>query len=267
MNLTLAYSPCPNDTFLFDAAVHGRIDTEGLAFDVHLADIKELNTLARTGAVQVCKVSYFAYSLLRPHYTLLEAGSALGQNCGPLLISKRPLTKEDLPGCTIAIPGADTTAHLLLQFYAPNATRRQVMLFHEIMPAVASGAVDAGVIIHESRFVYPNYGLQLVQDLGQYWEDQTGLPIPLGGIVAKSELGAETIGKLNRVIRRSVEYAFANPATVMPYVRAHAQEMDEAVMRAHIDLYVNQFSVDLGPHGHAAIGKLLQTAATMQHLV
>lgn len=267
MKLSLAYSPCPNDTFLFDAAVHGRIDTEGLAFDVQLADIKELNALARAGAVQVCKVSYFAYALLQPQYTLLEAGSALGQNCGPLLISKRKISVDELQHCTIAIPGTDTTANLLLQFFAPQAARRQVLLFSDIMPAVARGAVDAGVIIHESRFVYPNFGLQLIQDLGEYWEAQTGLSIPLGGIVTKTELGPEVIGKLNRVIRRSVEYAFANTDVVMPYVRAHAQEMDESVMRAHINLYVNQYSVDLGVHGHAAVERLLQTAATMRQLV
>ncbi len=265
--LSLAYSPCPNDTFLFEALVHGRIDTEGLAFEVHLADIKELNTLARTGAVDVCKVSYFAYHFLQQDYALLEGGSALGRGCGPLIVSKHPLTKTDLTTAAIAIPGLDTTAHLLLHYYAPEAVNRHVLLFHEIMPAVARGEVDAGVIIHESRFVYPQHGLQLVQDLGAYWEQQTGLPIPLGGIVAKKTLGTETIEKLNRVLRRSVEYVFAHRETVMPYVRAHAQEMEEAVMLAHIGLYVNDYSIALGAEGHRAVAYLLKTATEMQGLV
>lgn len=267
MNLRLAFSPCPNDTFLFEAAIHNRIDTEGLQFEVVHADIKELNTLAHNQGVDVCKVSYFAYYFLQEKYTLLESGSALGQNCGPLLVSKKPLLFDDLPNATIAIPGIDTTGHLLLQFYAPQAQKRTVMLFHEIMPAVASGQVDAGVIIHESRFVYPNYGLQLVQDMGAYWETKTGMPIPLGGIIAKKELGTDVMQKLNRVLRRSVEFAFANPTLVMPYVRAHAQEMDETVMKAHIDLYVNQYSVDLGRAGHNAINTLLQVAESMKSIV
>lgn len=267
MTLSLAYSTCPNDTFIFEALVHGRVDTEGMSFDVQLADIKELNGLARMGAVQVCKVSYFAYALLQQQYALLDAGSALGRGCGPLLISKRRITPDELPQLRIGIPGADTTAHLLLHYYAPQATNRMVLRFDEIMPAILRGELDAGVIIHESRFVYPQLGLQLVADLGAHWEQQTGAPIPLGGIVAQHCLGAEVVGKLNRSLRRSIEYAIANPQVVMPYVRQHAQEMNDMVMGAHIELYVNDYSVQLGTDGQQAVNKLLHVAQPLLHLV
>lgn len=267
--MRLAISPCPNDTFLFAAALHNWVDTEGLNLDVHYADIDELNSLARNGSVDVVKISYFTYAMVRQQYQLLDSGSALGRGVGPLVVSRHPMTREQLTQSKIAIPGWGTTAHLLLQFYAPElpVENRNVRLFHDIMPAVAAGQYDAGLIIHESRFTYPQHGLHLVQDLGTYWEQQTGLPIPLGGIVAKHDLGEDVHGRLNRVIRRSAEYAFANEAQVMPYVRQHAQEMDEAVMRQHIELYVNQYSISLGDEGHAAINRLMETASTLTYLV
>lgn len=266
MKLSLAISPCPNDTFLFEPLLARRIDTEGLEFDLQFADIAELNQLARHGATDVVKLSFFTYAMVREQYALLEAGSALGRGCGPLLVSREPLTRDDLARARIAIPGVDTTAHLLLQSYAPEAVRREVRVFHEIMPAVLSSEYDAGVIIHESRFTYAQLGLQLVEDLGSYWERTTGLPIPLGAIAAKRTLGSDVIASLNRVIRRSAEYALANPDVPMPFVRAHAQEMDEAVMRAHIALYVNEFSVDLGPEGHRVVATLLERADKMIEL-
>ena len=266
MHLDFAYSPCPNDTYAFAAAVHGWVDTEGLHLSPHLADILELNRLARTGSPAVCKVSFFAYHFLRPRYRLLQSGAALGWGVGPLLAANRPLGPEDLPQARIAIPGRDTTAHLLLHHYAPQAQRREVRLFHEIMPAVASGEFDAGVIIHESRFTYPQYGLHLVQDLGAHWEATTGTAIPLGGIVARGDLGADVHARLERTLRRSIEFAHAHPERVMPYVRAHAQEMDEAVMRQHIGLYVNAHSLDLGPEGNHAVEVLLGVAAEVAAL-
>lgn len=261
--LSLAYSTCPNDTFMFEALINRRVDTEGLSFDVSTADIKELNELARAVTPDVCKVSYFAYARLREDYALLRAGSALGVGCGPLLVSKRPLLREELAEANVGIPGVDTTAHLLLQYYAPEVRKKEVLLFSEIMPAVADGRLDAGVIIHESRFVYPNFGLQLAADLGEYWETQTGLPIPLGGIVARKALGELTVAKLDRALRRSIAFAFENPEVVMPYVRSLAQELEPDVMRAHIDLYVNDYSLDYGPQGDKAIAKLLETAQTL----
>lgn len=266
MELTLGISPCPNDTFAFGAAIHGYIDTEGLRFNTQLSDIKELNLAARTGIFDVCKVSFFAYQFIRNHYTLLEAGAALGRGVGPLIVAKTPMTAADLGAAKIALPGRDTTAHLLLNFFAPHAMQRQEMLFHQIMPAVAQGRVDAGVVIHESRFTYQEHDLHLVQDLGEYWESETGLPIPLGGIVAQKRLGEAVIAKLNRVLRKSVEFAFAHPTQLMPYVAEHAQELSEDVMRKHIALYVNDFSVDLGPEGHAAVDRLLQEAQAIEVL-
>jgi 1,4-dihydroxy-6-naphthoate synthase len=266
MKLSLAISPCPNDTFLFEPLLSGRIDTEGMQFELQFADIAELNNLARHGATDVVKLSFFTYAMVREQYALLNTGAALGRGCGPLLVSREPLAREDLAQARIAIPGVDTTAHLLLECYAPDAVRREVRVFHEIMPALLNGEFDAGVIIHESRFTYAQLGLHLIQDLGNYWEQTTGLPIPLGAIAAKHSLGREVISALNRVIRRSAEFALANPDLPMPFVRAHAQEMDEAVMRAHISLYVNEFSVDLGHKGHRAVTALLERADHMIEL-
>lgn len=266
MELEFAFSPCPNDTFSFAAAVHGWVDTEGLVLRPRMADILELNRMARQGEVPVCKVSFFAYHFLRPQYTLLEAGAALGRGVGPLVVSREPLSKAQLADAQIAIPGRDTTAHLLFEYYAPEAQKREVRLFHEILSAVARGEVDAGVIIHESRFTYPDYGLHWVQDLGVFWEQQTGSPIPLGGIVARTDLGEESLARLNRVLRRSVEFGFRHPEHVQPYVAAHAQEMTEDVQRRHIQLYVTPFSLDLGSEGHRAIETLLLIAARVSAL-
>lgn len=265
MRLTLGYSTCPNDTFMFDAMVNGRIDTEGLTFGLRMADILNLNHAALAEELDIVKVSYNTYGNLRDRYTLLNSGSAMGQGCGPLLIAAEPLTIEQLvaENAPIAIPGHNTTANLLLTFREPRLTNRVEMLFHEVMPAVVEGRARAGLIIHENRFTYQDHGLVCIQDLGSYWEEQTGMPIPLGAICARRSLGPDMIAKVDRVLRRSIEYAFAHPDESMGYVRQHAQEMSESVMQAHIQLYVNDFSVDMGNRGRAAVAKLLEVGEGM----
>jgi 1,4-dihydroxy-6-naphthoate synthase len=255
MTLTLAYSPCPNDCFMFDAMVHGRIDTEGLDFDVRLLDIDALNTAAFAGEFDATKLSFHAYAYCADRYVLLDAGSALGNNCGPLLISKRDIPRAEVAagGVRIAIPGRFTTANFLCGLAFPQAQDKTPMIFSDIEPAVLEGRFDAGVIIHENRFTYEAKGLKKIIDLGEFWEDETGAPIPLGGIVVRRGLGDDVKQVLNRVMRRSVEYAFAHRAASLPYVRAHAQEMSEEVMYKHIDLYVNEYSVELGSEGRRAI--------------
>ncbi len=265
MKIKLGFSTCPNDTFMFDALVHQRIDTDGIEYEIHLADILHLNQMAAAGALDMVKISYNTYGRIRDQYTLLEAGSALGHDCGPLLISKRPLTAAEIAAgnLKVAIPGHNTTANLLLSYYAPQTANRVEMIFHEVMPAILDGTVDAGVIIHENRFTYQQLGLQLIQDLGEYWERKTGLPIPLGAIVAKKTLGEALIRKLQTQMQQSVAYAFSHPEASGDYVRQHAQEMDPAVMKAHIDLYVNEYSLELGDKGHQAVAKLLSVGTEM----
>jgi 1,4-dihydroxy-6-naphthoate synthase len=263
MNLTLAFSPCPNDCFMFDAMVHGRIDVEGLEFDVRLADVEALNTSAFTGGVDITKLSFHAYAYCAGSYVLLDAGSALGRNCGPLLISRRPITVDEAAAgrLRIAIPGKYTTANFLLGYAFPLASDKTELLFSDIEGAVKDGRYDAGVIIHENRFTYEARGLKKVIDLGEHWESTTGAPIPLGGIVIRRSLPEDVKQTVNRVLRRSVEYAFAHREASLPYVRAHAQEMSEEVMYKHIDLYVNEYSVDLGTEGRRAVEVLFRTAA------
>jgi 1,4-dihydroxy-6-naphthoate synthase len=263
MKLTLAFSPCPNDCFMFDAMVHGRIDVEGLEFDVRLADVEALNTSAFAGGVDITKLSFHAYAYCAGSYVLLDAGSALGRNCGPLLISRRPITVDEAAAgrLRIAIPGKYTTANFLLGYAFPLASDKTELLFSDIEGAVKDGRYDAGVIIHENRFTYEARGLKKVIDLGEHWESTTGAPIPLGGIVIRRSLPEDVKQTVNRVLRRSVEYAFAHREASLPYVRAHAQEMSEEVMYKHIDLYVNEYSVDLGSEGRRAVEVLFRTAA------
>jgi 1,4-dihydroxy-6-naphthoate synthase len=255
MTLTLAYSPCPNDCFMFDAMVHGRIDTEGLEFDVRLLDIDALNAAAIAGEFDATKLSFHAYPYCAGAYVLLDAGSALGNNCGPLLISKREIPRHEVAagGVRIAIPGKLTTANFLCGLAFPKAQDKTPIIFSDIEPAVLDGRFDAGLIIHENRFTYEAKGLKRIIDLGEFWEGETGAPIPLGGIVVRRAAPDGVKQALNRVMRRSVEFAFAHPEASLPYVRAHAQEMSEEVMYKHIDLYVNRYSVDLGLEGRRAI--------------
>jgi 1,4-dihydroxy-6-naphthoate synthase len=253
MKLTLGYSPCPNDTFIFDAMVHGKIDTEGLEFEVLHADVEELNRKAFNAELDITKLSYHAYAHLTEKYILLRSGSALGNNCGPLLVAARNIDKTEVENLSIAIPGKFTTANFLLSFAFPQAKNRIETLFSDIETAVFGGKVDLGVIIHENRFTYFERGLHKVMDLGEHWEKTTGLPIPLGGIVARRGFDKELLQKINRVLRRSLEYAFANPDASRDYVCANAQEMSYEVMQQHIQLYVNQYSLELGEKGIAAV--------------
>ena len=263
MKLTLGYSPCPNDTFIFDAMVHHKIDTEGLDFEVQLGDVEQLNQKAFEQTLDITKLSYHAYAYLIEHYALLTSGSALGKNCGPLLISKSAIDHQDVPTKSIAIPGKYTTANFLLSLAFPKAQQKKEMLFSDIEQEVFSEQVDAGLIIHENRFTYHERGLVKIIDLGEWWENKTQLPIPLGGIVVKRDLPVELQQKINRVLRRSVEYAFEHPEASLPYVQQHAQEMDTAVMQQHIGLYVNDFSIDLGAEGKQAIEYLFHTATDL----
>lgn len=262
MKLSLAFSPCPNDCFMFDAMVHDRIDTEGLEFSATLADIEALNHSTFAGEPDVSKLSFHAYAYCTDSYVLLDAGSALGRNCGPLLIARRPIAREEVERgqISIAIPGKYTTANFLCGLAFPAAQNKTEVLFSEIEPALLAGKFDAGVIIHENRFTYQAKGLRKIVDLGEFWEAETGAPIPLGGIVVKRSLPDDVKQAINRVMRRSVEYAFAHRNASLPYVRAHAQEMSEEVMYQHIDLYVNEYSVDLGRDGRRAVEVLFDRA-------
>jgi 1,4-dihydroxy-6-naphthoate synthase len=262
MNLSLGFSPCPNDCFMFDAIVNRRIDLEGLTFSVRMEDVEALNKAAFAGGVDVTKLSYHAYAYCADRYVLLDAGSALGRNCGPLLISKRPIAKEEVAagGVRIAIPGRYTTANFLLGLAFPSASDRTELLFSEIEPALLAEHFDAGLIIHENRFTYAAKGLRKIIDLGEFWEETTGAPIPLGGIVISRSLPDDVKQRVNRVLRQSVEYAFAHRGDSVAFVREHAQEMSEDVMYRHIDLYVNEYSVDLGPEGRRAVELLFDRA-------
>lgn len=263
MALSLGFSPCPNDCFMFDALVHRRIDMEGLEFTVTMDDVEALNRAAFAGAIDVTKLSYHAFAHCASHFALLDAGSALGRGCGPLLISRRPIAPSVVAagGCRIAIPGRYTTANLLLQLTFPQARHTVPMVFSDIERAVLEGQVDAGVIIHENRFTYEARGLRKVIDLGDAWERTTGAAIPLGAIVVSRSLPVPVQQAIDRVLRRSVEFAFANPGASRAFVRAHAQEMDDQVMAQHIALYVNEFSLTLGSEGRHAVETLFARGA------
>ncbi len=258
--MQIGYSPCPNDTFIFDALVHDRVDTEGLRFEPVLADVEALNQWAFAGKLEVTKLSYHAFAYLTERYALLHSGSALGNNCGPLLIGKVPMSEAEINAAEIAIPGRLTTANFLLSMAFPQALRKRELLFSAIEDAVLTGETGAGLIIHENRFTYAQRGLVKLLDLGEHWEQTTGLPIPLGGIAVRRDLPEAVQQKIGRVLRRSVEYAFANPEASKPYVREHAQAMDDAVMQAHIDLYVTDYTVDLGEKGRQAVTYMFDTA-------
>jgi 1,4-dihydroxy-6-naphthoate synthase len=263
MTLSLGYSPCPNDCFIFDALVHKKIDTEGLDFDVQLEDVETLNRKALKGELDITKLSFHAYGYVMDQYILLRAGSALGFNCGPLLISKHPIHNAGEEIKTVAIPGKMTTANFLLSLAFPNLIHKTEYVFSDIENAVLHGEVDAGLIIHENRFTYADKGLKKVMDLGEYWESLIHAPIPLGGIVIKRNADTALQQQVNRLIRRSVEFAFANPESCMPYVKAHAQEMSEVVMKKHIALYVNDFSADLGETGSKAVKLMFDKAMSL----
>ena len=261
MKLTLGFSPCPNDTFIFDALVNKKIDTEGLEFETVLEDVQTLNQWALAGKLDFSKISYGVLPLVLNEYVLLNSGGALGKGVGPLLItnSVHGISIAEINNSTVAIPGKNTTAHMLFSLAFPRATNKVFKVFNEIEEALINREVNAGVIIHENRFTYQQKGLIKLVDLGEFWETETGLPIPLGGIVAKKNLEKILVDQVDRLIRKSVEYAFENDyKELSAYVKQHAQEMSESIMRMHIDLYVNNYSFDLGEDGKKAVKKLLE---------
>ena len=259
MKLTIGFSPCPNDTFIFDALVNKKIDSEGLEFDTVLEDVETLNRWSFEGKLDITKLSYPAYFHNLDKYVLLNSGAALGKGVGPLLISKKNDPNKKIEDSFIALPGENTTANLLFSFAYPNAKRKKFMIFSEIEDAVLKGETDLGVIIHENRFTYQQKGLHKVMDLGEYWQEQMQSPIPLGGIAIKRSIGVETARMAERLIRKSIEFAFTNYPLVTDYVKQHSQEMAEDVMRQHIELYVNDYSLDLGEDGKKAISVLFET--------
>lgn len=260
--LTIGYSPCPNDTFIFYALVHGKVRVVGMDFHEQLEDVETLNRLALGNRLDITKISYHALGHLRERYALLRSGGALGRGCGPLIVARPGVGLADLKQGAIAIPGTLTTAHLLLRLFDPSLTNVLVMSFDRVLNAVSRGEAIAGLIIHESRFTYPRYKLEKLLDLGEWWEKHSELPIPLGGILGKRSLGNETLLKVEAAIRESLHYANSHPDEVLDYCRQHSQEMDESVMKSHIDLYVNDYSLDLGQEGLAAVRRLFEEAET-----
>lgn len=258
--LTIGYSPCPNDTFIFYGLTHGKVTVPGIGFRERLEDVETLNQLALDGVLDITKVSYHALGYLRDRYALLRSGGALGRGCGPLVVARPGTSLDDLPKGAVAIPGKLTTAWLLLRLFDPRITNVAVMTYDRIMSAVAEGSVTAGLIIHESRFTYPSHGLVKLLDLGAWWERESGLPIPLGGILGKRSLGRDALLAVEEAVRRSLDYGRSHPDEVLTYCACHAREMDKTVMKKHIDLYVNEFTHDLGDEGIAAVRTLFREA-------
>ncbi len=258
MKLTLGFSPCPNDTFIFDALVNKKIATEGFEFEAVLADVETLNQWALEGKLDITKLSFPAFFRSLEHYTLLNAGSAVGKGVGPLLItdSQQEIIDDEINQASIALPGANTTANLLFTFAYPDAKDKTFMLFSAIEDALVNKETDLGVIIHENRFTYQQKGLKKVKDLGEYWEQKMELPLPLGGIAINQSVKRSVALKVNELIRKSLEFAFKNYPVITDYVKQYSQEMSEDVMRQHIDLYVNDYSLDLGDDGKLAIESL-----------
>jgi 1,4-dihydroxy-6-naphthoate synthase len=272
MKLSIGFSPCPNDTFIFEALINKKIDSEGLEFEVMLEDVETLNEWVLQGKLDITKLSFPAFFQSLDKYALLNTGSALGKGVGPLLISKydpdsyrERSTEYEIDEKTIAIPGINTTANLLLSFAFPDAKEKVPMIFSAIEDAVLTGKTDLGVIIHENRFTYQIKGLHKVIDLGEYWEKKMKVPVPLGGIAVKRTVDKLIRLKIDKLIRKSIEYAFANYPLMSDYVKQHSQTMSEEVMRQHIDLYVNDYSLELGNEGKQAIEKLFEIFFTMQH--
>lgn len=267
MKLTLGISPCPNDTFIFDALIHHKIDTEGLTFDIVFEDVETLNKKAFNNELDITKLSFYAYMHALEQYVLLHSGSALGFGVGPLLISKAAHTFSDIqksPQLRIGIPGEYTTANFLLTTALPQHQNKQVIVFSSIEQALADDEIDLGLIIHENRFTYQAKGLKKIIDLGEYWEEVTNCAIPLGGIVIRRQLSVDLKQKVNRVIRRSIEYAFAHPQSSLSFIQSHAQTMSEDVIYQHIQLYVNDYSINLGETGQQAISTFFDQAVNFR---
>ena len=260
MKLTLGYSPCPNDTFIFYALTHGAVTVEGVDVVESLDDVEMLNTRALRAELDLTKVSFHALAYLRDDYCLMRSGAALGRGCGPIVVVREGRGLDALTGGTVAIPGRYTTAHLLLMLYGAGYEKAVPMPFDRVMPAVREGRVDAGLVIHEGRFTYKKYGLSQVLDLGEWWEADTGLPIPLGGILARRSLGPGVVARVEDGIRRSIDYAYSHRPETTSYIKANAREMDDGVIESHIGLYVNEFSKDLGVEGERAVEALFERA-------
>jgi 1,4-dihydroxy-6-naphthoate synthase len=260
MNTTVGYSSCPNDIFIFEALISGLVNAPGHTFETIIEDVEALNKRAWQRDLDVTKISFHAFGLLRESHVLLDAGSALGRGCGPLLIARDNMDREAVSRAKIAIPGELTTATLLLRLFAPETSNFEVMVFDEIIPAVIAGKVDAGLIIHESRFTFQKHGLVQVVDLGEWWEETSGQAIPLGGIIADRRLGEQRIREFDAFLRKSIEYAHAHPDKIWSSIRQHAQELDDEVIRKHIDLYVTDFTTTLGSEGRQAINVLFERA-------
>jgi 1,4-dihydroxy-6-naphthoate synthase len=266
MKLSLGFSPCPNDTFIFDALVNGKIDTEGLEFEYFMADVEELNRRAFASEVDITKISSHAFAYAAGNYRILDSGSALGYGNGPLLISQRKVTSEEIEHLSIAIPGRFTTANLLLSIAWPGALNKTEYLFSDIENALLEGKVDLGLIIHETRFTYEKKGLVRIADMGEFWEKLTGLPVPLGNIVISRKIHPDIALKVNRLLRNSIEFAIADNSASREFVVSHAREMDNDVVNAHINLYVNEFSLSLGETGRTALKKLFRSGHEKQIL-
>ena len=274
MNITIGFSPCPNDTFIFDAMVNGKIDTEGLTFDVVMEDVQTLNEMAIDGKIDVTKISYGTLPLIQENYVVLNSGSALGMGVGPLLISSFPVPAPAVNQCVVAIPGKYTTAHVLFSLAYPEAHNKVFLRYDEIEGFVLRNkgsleniqAVHLGVIIHENRFTYQDKGLVKQTDLGAFWEDETGYPVPLGGIVARRDIDTEISKKINRLIKKSLEYSYAQGDQLTDFVRDNAMEMEESVMRQHIELYVNDYSIDLGERGKEAVMKFISVHSSINKI-
>ncbi len=260
MILKIGFSTCPNDTFIFDAMINNKIDTQGLAFDIRMADVEELNKEAFNNNLDITKLSYHAYAHVSQNYALLSSGSALGNNNGPLLISKYKIYPDEIDSIKVAIPGEYTTANMLLSIAYPNLKNKKEYLFSDIEEAVLSNEIDAGLIIHENRFTYKSKGLKKIIDLGEYWEEKTKLPIPLGGIVINRKISTEIQKKIEKLIAESINYAYNNPKSSLNFIKQYAQEMKEEVMYKHINLYVNKYSINIGEDGKKAIKRLYDEA-------
>jgi 1,4-dihydroxy-6-naphthoate synthase len=256
--LTLGFSPCPNDTYIFHALVNGLVDTGGLRFEVVMADVEELNRMALEGRLDITKISIGAYPAVSNSYEILDSGAALGKGVGPILVRKPDTNIQSVEAGPVATPGKRTTANLLLSIFYPHITNKKVLIFSDIEKAVSEGSASAGLLIHEGRFTYQSHGLELISDLGQLWEQSTGSALPLGVIAARRNLAPGLSRTVSNAIRESILYARTHPEASKEYIHCHAQEMDEQVTQSHIDLYVNDYSVDLGEEGKAAVTRLLE---------
>lgn len=258
--ITIGFSPCPNDTFIFNGLVNGLVRVPGCDIEERLHDVETLNQMAFDSVLDVSKLSFFAWLMVKDQYRLLNSGGALGYGCGPVVVAPKPLTHGDMESCRIVLPGEWTTAHLLFRMWAPRADNRFFVPYDRIFEALSSGQADCGVIIHESRFTFRQLGYHQVADLGAWWGDLTAMPIPLGCIAAHKRMGEEQSSQVDKAIRQSIDLAREDPDATLPYIRTHAQEMTSEVLDAHIHTFVNDFSLDLGERGREAVAVLEEKA-------